>query len=348
MLLKNPKSILGFDDRKYVIAGVLLNTQTVMAIYYTGAFFKVKFIDYALSWFSEFLIIFILWFTIRSLYLQIAKRFNGYLNLRKRLSIMPFFIIPYVIICFFYLEYLQSFFKWEYTEFPEPTIPVQLVTGAIVLYANLGFYECILLVVELKNAKIREERMISENVTTQLMNLKNQISPHFLFNSLNTLVHLIDTDKEKSKEFVHRLAAIYQNTLEISELDLVALKDELEYIKAYTALLGERFGDSVLFEFEINQSFTDKKIVPLSLQMAIENAIKHNVITQKQPLKVNIKAEKDYLVIKNNLQKKINHHKNYGLGLSNIVKRYSFLTTKKVIIQNTEADFILKVPLLNQ
>lgn len=348
MLLKNPKKILGFDDRKYVVAGVLLNTQTVMAIYYTGAFFKVKFADYALSWFSEFLIISILWFTIRSLYLQIAKRFNGYLNLRKRLSIIPFFLIPYVIICFIYLEYIQSFFKWEYTEFPEPAIPVQLVTGAIVLYANLGFYECILLVVELKNTKIREERIISENVTTQLMNLKNQISPHFLFNSLNTLVHLIDTDKEKSKEFVYKLANMYQNTLEISEQNLVTLREELKHINDYTDLLAERFGDNVNFKIDINDSEKDKKIIPLSLQLAVENAVKHNTITTKNPLKINILTQKGYLVIKNNLQKKHSNGIQYGLGLKNIKKRYELLSKQQVIIENGKVDFILKLPLLSE
>lgn len=348
MLLKNPKSILGFDDRLYAIAGIILNTQTVMAIYYTGAFFKVKLTDYILSWFSEFLIILILWFVIRSLFLQIAKKFPGFKNVQKRLLIIPFSLIPYLIISSLYLKYIQSIFKWDYPEFPEPGIPVQLVTGAIVLFANLGFYECIFLIIELKNAKIKEEIAKKENLNSQLINLKNQISPHFLFNNLNTLLHLIDTDKEKSKEFVHKLANVYKNTIEISEQNLVFLKEELNYIDSYTALLQERFGSNVNFKIEIRHEDQNKKIVPLSLQLAVENAVKHNIITKKQPLNISIETKDEYLIVKNNLQKKNSNEINYGLGLKNIKKRYGLLTKRQVIIEHGQLNFQLKLPLLSE
>jgi len=211
----------------------------------------------------------------------------------------------------------------------------------------MAFYECILLFVELKNTKVKEEKIKNENVTTQLINLKNQISPHFLFNSLSTLLHLIDTDKEKSKEFVHKLASIYKTTLEISDKNLVSLKEELKYISAYTALLEERFGDNVNFEIDIDSKDKVKKVIPLSLQLAVENAVKHNIITKKQPLKINIQIEDEYLVIKNNLQKKNSIGINYGLGLKNITKRYQLLTQKNVIIEKGQIDFVLKLPLLN-
>lgn len=330
-----------------MLVGVILNTHTVMAIYYTEAFFDIPFFDYSKKWFGEFLIVLLLWVVLRSLYIATVKKFGGLENLKKRLLIIPFFLIPYFVLCVLYLELFQPFFDWDYKAYTEPSQSVQILTGAIIFFIDMGFFEALFLFVELKNSKIKEETVKKENVTSQLVHLKNQISPHFLFNSLNTLVHLIDIDKEKSKEFVHRLATVYKNTLEVSELDLISLQDELEYIKSYTSLLKERFGTNVHFEFDIHKDYTHKKVVPLSLQLAIENAVKHNIITKKQPLKVNIKAAEDYLVIKNNLQKKVSYHKNYGLGLSNIVKRYELLTKRGVIIEKGQSDFVLKIPLLN-
>ncbi|MDT0608001.1 sensor histidine kinase [Croceitalea rosinachiae] len=348
MLFGNPKNIIGFDDRAYVIAGAILNTQTTMAIYYTGSFFEVSFQNYLVKWFGEFLIILILWITIRDIYLQIIKRFKGFDSLKKRLLIMPLFLIPYYIIGILYLEFLQPIFHWGYINYPLPSFPVQFATGAIVLFANLGFYECLLLIVELKNIKVKEEVIKKEKITSQLMNLKNQISPHFLFNSLSTLIHLIDTDSEKSKEFVHKLANVYKSTLEVSDKNLVSLKEELKYINTYTSLLQERFGSNVNFKIKIQNEDKHKRVIPLSLQLAVENAVKHNIITKKQPLNINIQTENDYLIIKNNLQKKLTNGINYGLGLENITKRYKLLTNRRVIIENGKLDFILKLPLLSE
>jgi len=348
MLLQNPKAILGFDDRLYVLFGVILNTHTAMAIFYTGAFFEVKFAAYVTKWFGEFFVILILWLVIRALYLQIIKKIGGFERLLKRLFIIPLFLIPYFTICFFYLSYLQPAFDWDYSEFPEPSISVQLITGAIILFADLGFYECILLVLELKNTKVKEERIKKEHITSQLINLKNQVSPHFLFNSLNTLVYLIDTDKEKSKEFVHKLASIYKSVLETSNKGLVTLSEELNHIRAYSELLKERFGENVKFNFEIEPCAKEKKIIPLAIQLGIENAVKHNIISKKQPLNITIFSKDNYLIIENNLQKKDNINLEHGLGLKNITNRYQLLTNKKIVIESKSDDFILKLPLLNE
>lgn len=348
MLLKNAKTILGFNDYLFVFAGVLINTHTVMAIYYTGAFFKVKFTDYLVTWFGEFLCILILWLVIRQLYLQLLKKFKGVQHIKKRLLIIPTFLIPYFFICFWYIKLIQPFFRLDHADFTDPNVAVQILTGAVIFFIDMGFYEALHLFVELKNTKIEEEIRKKESVTSQLLNLKNQISPHFLFNSLNTLVHLIDVDKEKSKEFVHKLASIYKTTLEISDQNLISLKDELRYINDYTDLLQERFGENVNFKIEINDCEKEKKLIPLSLQLAVENAVKHNIITTKHPLKINILTQNGYLVIKNNLQKKHSNGIQYGLGLKNIRKRYELLSNERVIIESGKVDFILKLPLLSE
>lgn len=347
MFLKNPKSILGFDDRKYAVIGVLLNTQTVMAIYYTGSFFKVKFIDYLINWLGEFFVILILWITIRGIYLQIAKKFRGFNRVRKRLLLMPLFLIPYLIICFAYLKYIQPFFHWDYPRYPEPGIRVQLATGAIMLYGNLVFYEALLLISEMTYLKIREERRKKENLSSQLISLKSQLSPHFFFNCLNTLIYLIDIDKERSKEFVHKLSQVYKLSLENSNQDLVSLRLELKAIKPYIALLKERYGNNVSFKVEILDQDQEKTIVPFTLLIGIENALKHNIITKRNPLKISIFSENDYLVIKNNLQKRQGKLKDFGSGLKNIIKRNTLITKRKVLIKDKGANFELYLPLIS-
>lgn len=348
MLLKNPKAILGFDDRLLVLIGIILNTHLVMAIYYTGSFFEVKFTLYAITWLGEFFAILILWIVIRYFYLKVLARFSGLKHLRKRILIFPLFLIPYIGITAGYITYIQHLFRWNLPEYPEPSMALQLFFGAFVLFIDVSIYEALHLFVELKDAKIKEQKVEKENITAQLINLKNQISPHFLFNSLNTLIYLIDTDKEKSKEFVHKLASIYKTILEISEHNLVSLKDELDYNNSYIELLKERFGENIVFNFDIPHEDKRKKIVSLSLLFGIENAVKHNVITKKRPLTINLLTENGYLIIINNLQKKVPNASTKGIGLDNISKRYHLLSKSSVITQISEGDFILKLPLLNE
>ncbi|OLT60128.1 sensor histidine kinase [Moorena bouillonii] len=317
-----------------------------MSIYYTGAFFTVDFRSYALKWIGELFVVILLWIIIRWLYFELLKRKSGLKNIRLRLLIIPLFLIPYSLIGIWFIEDIQSYFDWPYPEFQDPVAGVQLITGAVIFFVNIGFYEALHLFVELKDTKLREEQHKKETITTQLLNLKNQVSPHFLFNSLNTLVYLIDTDKEKSKEFVHSLSNIYERVLEFSDKDLVMLKDELDYINDYIDLLKKRYGDNLKFDFKITKDAMQKMIVPLSIQTGIENAVKHNVVSRKKPLLINVLNSKDYLIINNNLQKKEVAPKGGGQGLRNIKNRYRLLSNKDMLAEETNSGFKLKLPLI--
>ena len=159
-------------------------------------------------------------------------------------------------------------------------------------------------------------------------------------------MHLIDEDKEKSKIFVHSLAKIYARILEFSEKDLVSVQEELDYINEYMALLKKRHGANLSYQLKVSPSCMNKMIVPLSVQMGIENAIKHNVISKKNPLKISIKNIDNYVVIGNNLQKKKNPTKKEGYGLANIRNRYKLLSKAELVIEETKSQFNLMLPLL--
>lgn len=343
----NPKKILGFDDRLLALFCIILNTHSVMAIYYTGAFFNVDFGAYVVKWIGEFLAVALLWMVIRGLYLQLVKRKSGLKNLKLRLCIIPLFLVPYFLISAWFITYIQKYFDWAYSAYQDPELGVQLITGTVIFFIDIGLYEALHLFVELKDTKLREEELKKENVTAQLANLRNQISPHFLFNSLNTLIYLIEEDKEKSKEFVHKLSYIYKSVLDTSQKDLVSLKEELRYINAYTGLLKRRFGENLRFEISIGDTDLEKKIVPLSLQLGIENAVKHNVVSKTNPLKIDIASREDFLVISNNLQKRKPRETREGLGLQNITNRYKLVSNEQVIVENTKESFVLKLPLLD-
>lgn len=190
----------------------------------------------------------------------------------------------------------------------------------------------------------------NENLETQLKLLKQQISPHFLFNSLNTL-RCIATDN-KTKSYITQLSNVYRYLLtnnKYKDEDLVLLKDELEFTNSYLYILKERFEDSLDIDINISQETLYMQIPPLALQVLIENATKHNVVSMDSPLSIYIYNEgEETLVVKNNLQPKLSSEDSLGIGLDNIKKRYQLLSDKEIEIIKTDTDFTVKIPLIKR
>jgi hypothetical protein len=179
-----------------------------------------------------------------------------------------------------------------------------------------------------------------ETIRSQLDSLKNHLDPHFLFNNLNILASLIDKDKNASKEFIHKFAEVYRSILKSKADDLILLSDEMSFIGSYIYLLKTRFEESV--QFDIDVSSYDKMLPPLTIQMLVENAIKHN----SMPLVVTIRQDgPDHLVISNTLTRS-NVEVSSGTGISNIRKRYAHFTEKPVEISERNGNFEVRIPLL--
>lgn len=346
MFYKSQKPVLGFDDRVLVFVGIVLNTHTVMAIYYTSAFFKVPLSTYLVRWSGEFLAITALWLVIRWLYLILLKRSPGLKNQKKRFVIIPLLLIPYFLIAFFYIYQIQPFFNWQIAEFPEPLVAVRIITGIIIFFVDIGVYEALHLFVELKDTRLKKERLLKEKLSAELMVFKNQMDPHFLFNSLTTILHLIDTDSEKAKKYVYKLSEVYKGLQRNTNRNLIELKEEIYNTKVYSELVNERFGNNLKVDFEINCEYQKRMIVPFSLQVAVENAIKHNVISNKKPLAIHVFIDNEYLIVENSLQLKRQDKNVEGLGLKNISEQYKLLSDKSIIIEENQNTFALKLPLL--
>lgn len=199
---------------------------------------------------------------------------------------------------------------------------------------------------QLQKMRIRKKRLELARAHAHAEMLKNQISPHFLFNSLNALSSLIYTDEDQAYRFVKELCNVFRYVLKHKDRELIALKDELEFTLAFFYLVKIRFRDNIRLLSSIPASYLDFQLPPLSLQMLIENAIKHNIISKDEPLIIAIKAEHQHLSVSNNLQERTNIEKSTGIGLKNIADRYKYLTDQSLEVMKTETEFMAKLPLI--
>jgi ligand-binding sensor domain-containing protein len=196
-----------------------------------------------------------------------------------------------------------------------------------------------------QNLKARE-RLEKEKIEFQFQTLKNQVNPHFLFNSFNTLIGVIEQDQQTAVEYVEKLSDFYRDILVNREKDLIPLNKELEMIDNYYFLQLKRYRQNFNLSIRIPEHLKSSLVAPLTLQLLVENAIKHNVISTDRPLTVEIFEEDNYLVVKNNLQRKTISEPSTGLGLDNIVNRYKLLSDDQVRITETQHHFSVYVPLL--
>jgi ligand-binding sensor domain-containing protein len=193
-----------------------------------------------------------------------------------------------------------------------------------------------------KVSSLQRERMVFE-----YEHLKSQVNPHFLFNSLNTLSTLIDENQDAAVNYTERLSDLYRNMLNYRDKDLIILSEELEILENYIYIQRYRFGDALRLVLNISEHIREtREIVPLALQLLVENAIKHNIVSTARPLIIIITATEDEITISNPLQSKISKEKGAGLGLVNIKKRYSLLTKRNITIETENKYFIVKLPLL--
>lgn len=220
---------------------------------------------------------------------------------------------------------------------------VWFIVGLAFLIFSFGYYyQRIRNLRAEKIAQLQKERMIFE-----YEQLKSQVNPHFLFNSLNTLISLIEMDSETAVDYTVHLSDLYRKMISFRDKDFISLAEEFEIIDNYMFIQKSRFGDALKMEVNIPESFfRTKKIVPLAMQLLVENAIKHNVVAKSSPLTIYIDANEQHITIVNEMKPKMSKEKSAGLGLINIHKRYSLLTNRKVNYGIENNKFVVSLPLL--
>ena len=236
----------------------------------------------------------------------------------------------------------------SYNEFLTTESIVFYFTSLIITIVASLFFHAFYFYQQLQKNKIKEQKVIAGTASAKFDALKNQLDPHFLFNSLNVLTSLIDENPESAQKFTTALSKVYRYVLEQKNKDLVTVDEELAFAKTYMSLLKMRFEDSIIFEIPEQASNPESKVVPLSLQLLLENAVKHNMVTTNKPLHIKIYESNGLLIVENNLQPKQIVKKSSGVGLDNIRQRYELLTDRKVNINQQADSFAVAIPMLTK
>jgi len=238
----------------------------------------------------------------------------------------------------------------SYKPYPEYNLSDILIssnTSAIVCVLTVvAIYENIYFMRELRRSVEEKETLKQENLKAQLNALRTQVNPHFLFNNLNTLSSVIPENPGQAIDFVQQLSKVYRHILEVRDEHSIQLKEELDVLKAYAFLLKTRFGNNLDINIRVAKEKLHQKVVPLSLQILMENAIKHNIVSSEKPLTIDVFTENGSLVVNNNLQKKNQVIESTGIGLENIRNRYKLICDKAVEVKETEGLFSVSIPLL--
>lgn len=225
-------------------------------------------------------------------------------------------------------------------------------------FAFMNFYVsalvvgCVLiirLIFQKQSIKLEYEELKREALQSQYESLKNQLSPHFLFNSLTALKVLIQDAPDKAQNYVNSLSKALRYTLQSNEKQLVTLQEEMEFMNSYIYLIRMRYDANLIVNYDIKESFQLYMLPPLTLQTLVENAIKHNEISKRRPLKIDIVTTgNESLFVRNNIQKKFTEESGTGLGLSNLSKQFGILIGKDIVITKTDESFTVEIPLVKQ
>lgn len=289
----------------------------------------------------------VLWEGNRLVLIYCRSRYPELWQSRQRI-ISQFFGCLGVTILIRYLNvwiYDQTMF-WGYL-FPPEGYLYSIFVGILYVTIVAGVYEGLYYFMKWKQLFSETEALKRENLQSQLDSLKAQINPHFLFNNLSSLSSLIMEDQDKAVTFVNELSAVYRYLLQANERNLTTLKNELLFLKDYFHLLKTRFGEGINLTIEVDEHYSSSLLPPLTLQLLVENAVKHNTVLPHKPLNIRIMTDDEgTLSVINNLQKKNSSIQSNKLGLRTIISKYHLMNKNQVEVIETNTKFIVTLPLI--
>ncbi|NRB46505.1 MAG: histidine kinase [Saprospiraceae bacterium] len=349
MLVRPNIQYLAFDDRKLLLYGIPLVSLISPLVFFGLS--PMEYFEAAHQELPEGLLYTgTFWLCNRYLLIRLRIKYDSLTHLVKRF-IMQFVIIliSAPIINIIISLFLKGVYILTGTEdICEPTLIQGLAATYFLTFSVLLLYDTIYFFHKYKEALMEKEWIKKAHIQSQLDNLRNQINPHFLFNSMNTLMNLIPEEGDKARNYLGKLSTFYRYAVSKQEEATVPLSMEFENAKIYIELLKERFADSLDISLP-DQIPGNCHVLPLALQLLVENAIKHNIVSKNKPLKIDISLSSDgkHLVVRNNLQRKIQPVESTGMGLENIKKRISFFTDELLIVSNKQDTFEVRLPLID-
>ena len=340
---------IGFDDRLVIVIGIPLVSLVIPIVFFGWRIGVAPYLTWNVYW-PSMVMTTMIWLGCRYIMIRARTRYSQFAETKKRLTVQTSVILLFVVLVnnvFGPLVDCDQSARDSAHQLSQTDILIDSNAASILLTLLVtAIYDSIYFVSELRQSVEEKEMLKRESLQAQVNALKIQVNPHFLFNTLNTLAAVIPENPQQAVDFVQQLSKVYRHILEVKDEPSIFLKEELEVLKAYAFLLKTRHGDNLAIRIRVEEDRMRQRIVPLSLQILMENAIKHNIVSAARPLHIEISAEDGQLVVSNNLQKKNQLIESTGIGLDNIRNRYRLLGARQVEVEEGVENFIVRIPLL--
>lgn len=341
---------IGFDDRKLMAIMIPLLALLIPFVFFGLRLHRQPYFNHKI-YITTLITTSVVWLGNRGIMIWSRTKYPLYEETKKRMKIQT-------VIMLFFTFFSTNMLGWSlkgYCDFEDPNFPGRSL-GDILFNSNsaslfstlavVAIYESRYFMSQLRHSVEEKEMLKRESLMAQLNALKTQVNPHFLFNNLNTLCSIIPDNPKQAVAFVQELSKVYRHILEVKDETAIPLKDEMEVLQAYAFLMQTRFGENLQIEINVAPAHLEDRVVPLSLQLLMENAIKHNIVSQDKPLQILVTVKDGKLVVSNNLQKKNQLIESTGIGLTNIRNRYKLLTHQAVEVVESATNFTVSIPLI--
>ena len=337
---------LGFDDQWFAMIGILFLGLSSSYVFNFNAD-PLTPIELAITLVASLFFSSCDWMINRSILIRLRKRYPSLQDSAKRIillfcgTLITVLVVDYIGVRLITL--ISENVRYDFQERVRSLVVVVFLSSM-----TLAIYEAIYFFVLLKKSVREEEQAKQAIIQAELDTLRNQAQPHFFFNTLNTLRDIIDqSPKEDAMQFVDKLSDIYRFLLESGNAHLISLKAELKFAKAYVHVQTERFGENLKLNWDLPEALETHLIAPMSLQLLLENAIKHNVVSRSRPLEIKVTAANGFVVVSNKIQRKSTQLPSTKMGLKNIEKRYALISDRSVEVVNDGHQFSVALPLLD-
>jgi len=328
---------------KFLLANILLSLL-VMSVFLTNISQNLESFRIGFLW--SFSITFTQWTGLQLLHTYIDRKIS-WIETPVRKTIIQITAFLLYSMSAFVLVQFANFYAWNGISPSDSwhtiiiSVPYPLLISLVItlIFTSLGFFAA------WKKSFVQEEKLKAEMMAYKYESLRNQINPHFLFNSLNVLSDLVFEDQALAVKFIQQLSDLFRYVLDCRDKELVPLKEEMEFIRSFTFLLKTRFENNLFIENEVHESPEDY-IVPMTLQLLVENAVKHNEVSRSFPLRISIRKNNDYLEVENGLKHKHAGKDSKQTGLKNIIQQFAFFSDRPIEIIHSETSFLVRVPIL--
>lgn len=337
-------------SRTDILLMVVLIPPTMLVVNYSllGSVYFASLGNFTVASLITLVFLFAVWVVQGMIGIKMVQRYPSHRQVLRRVVTFTSINLALVVLLITFLGWFYGYFHILGFEFTVDNWLRCLAAATIITIVNQAVYETESSFRRIRISQLESEQFKKEQLQTQFDSLKEQVNPHFLFNSLNSLSSLIATDPDKAEEFVEELSRVYRYLLRSNEEQLTTVQKEIDFISSYNLLLKTRFGDGFRPEIIIPEQFLGCLLPPMTLQLLIENAVKHNIVDPDMPLTVRVFIEKESLVVSNNLQKKNRMVVSNKVGLSNIIAKYRLLNYPDIEVSETTKEFRVVLPLIKQ